>query len=75
MITGIAGHNAGKKYVQGVGYVTPETPARPDRKCQTCGAVEPERRAVNGSGIIYCGNCRPESWETAESVGEAVRHA
>jgi hypothetical protein len=41
MATGIAGHNRGKKFVKGVGYVSPESP-KPKVKehhCNKCGVV------------------------------------
>lgn len=63
-VTGFPGHNAKD---------SPPRHPRGERKCQSCGAVEPERRAVNGSGIIYCGHCRPDAWESEDaSAAEAL---
>lgn len=64
MATGIAGHNRGKKFVRGVGYVShpePEKPKVKERHCDKCGVVlvGTQFRPVHflSDGHAYCWEC------------------
>jgi len=56
----LAGHNRGKKFVPGVGYVRPKQ----DRVtinvpfvCGRCGKVEPDVKVLGADGTKQCGKC------------------
>jgi formylmethanofuran dehydrogenase subunit E len=62
MVTGFAGHNRGKIYVKGVGYVAPPVPTSApisDRRsvCKRCGTIEPDQRIIFASGKQLCTVC------------------
>lgn len=46
MITGLPGHKRGKRYVKGIGYVTPERANPPPNVCKNRKAVEPRARGI-----------------------------
>jgi hypothetical protein len=56
MVSGFPGHNKGKKFVPGVGYVTPKR-ERIVSTCKGCGAAEPPRRRIFASGKQDCAYC------------------